>query len=129
MRYEVRYGYGGEGSGAGWRILRWCCWWSAATAEAPHWGEGEYRAALDDEAAVQRCLMVAEVEGRVVGFAVGKVAAGVGELESVAVAGSGAQAGGGAGAVPGGDGVVQGAGRGDDGIGGQGGKCGGDWAL
>jgi len=31
--------------------------------------------------------MVAEVEGRVVGFAVGKVAAGVGELESVAVAG------------------------------------------
>jgi [ribosomal protein S18]-alanine N-acetyltransferase len=57
-----------------------------ATAEAPHWGEGEYRAALDDGAAVRRCLMVAEVERRVVGFAVGKVAAGVGELESVAVA-------------------------------------------
>jgi ribosomal-protein-alanine N-acetyltransferase len=58
-----------------------------ATAEAPHWAEAEYRAALDDAAAVRRCLMVAEVEGRVVGFAVGKVAAGVGELESVAVAG------------------------------------------
>lgn len=55
--------------------------------EAPHWGEAEYCAALDDEAAVRRCLMVGEVEGRVVGFAVGKVAAGVGELESVAVAG------------------------------------------
>ncbi len=58
-----------------------------SAVEAPHWGEGEYLAALDDEAAVRRCLMVAEVEGRVVGFAVGKVAAGVGELESVAVEG------------------------------------------
>jgi ribosomal-protein-alanine N-acetyltransferase len=58
-----------------------------SAAEAPHWGEREYRAALDDGAAVRRCLMVAEVEGLVVGFAVGKVAAGVGELESVAVAG------------------------------------------
>jgi ribosomal-protein-alanine N-acetyltransferase len=58
------------------------------TVEAPHWGEREYRAALDDDSAVRRCLMVAEVEGLVVGFAVGKVAAGVGELESVAVAGS-----------------------------------------
>jgi [ribosomal protein S18]-alanine N-acetyltransferase len=56
--------------------------------EAPHWGEEEYRAALDDGAAVRRCLMVAEVEGRMVGFAVGKFAAGVGELESVAVAAS-----------------------------------------
>lgn len=56
-------------------------------AEAPHWGEGEYRAALEDAGAVRRCLIVAEVEGRLVGFAVGKVAAGVGELESVAVAG------------------------------------------
>jgi [ribosomal protein S18]-alanine N-acetyltransferase len=58
-----------------------------SAVEAPHWSEGEYRAALDDGAAVRRCLMVAEVEGRMVGFAVGKVAAGVGELESVAVAG------------------------------------------
>jgi [ribosomal protein S18]-alanine N-acetyltransferase len=57
-----------------------------ATVEAPHWGEAEYRAALDDEGTVRRCLMVAEVKGRLVGFAVGKVAAGVGELESIAVA-------------------------------------------
>lgn len=57
-----------------------------SAVEAPHWGEAEYRAALDDGVAVRRCLMVAEVEGRLAGFAVGKVAAGVGELESVAVA-------------------------------------------
>ena len=58
-----------------------------SSAEAPHWGEAEYLAALDDGATVRRCLMVAEVEERLVGFAVGKVAAGVGELESVAVGG------------------------------------------
>jgi [ribosomal protein S18]-alanine N-acetyltransferase len=57
-----------------------------SAVEAPHWSEAEYLAALDGEAAVRRCLMVAEVEGRPVGFGVGKVAAGVGELESVAVA-------------------------------------------
>jgi [ribosomal protein S18]-alanine N-acetyltransferase len=58
-----------------------------SSVEAPHWSEGEYLAALDGGTAVRRCLMVAEVEGLVAGFAVGKVAAGVGELESVAVAG------------------------------------------
>lgn len=62
------------------------------TAEAPHWAEAEYRAALPDGGGVRRCLLVAEVEGRLAGFAVGKVAAGaeglVGELESVAVADS-----------------------------------------
>ena len=65
-------------------------------AEAPHWAEGEYAAIVhvdsEDDAAVRRCLLVAEAEGRVVGFAVGKVigagADGVGELESVAVDGA-----------------------------------------
>jgi ribosomal-protein-alanine N-acetyltransferase len=63
-----------------------------AIAEAPHWGEGEYAAMVDaDEAggAVKRCFFVAEGEGRLLGFAVGKVigssGAGVAELESVAV--------------------------------------------
>jgi [ribosomal protein S18]-alanine N-acetyltransferase len=54
--------------------------------EAPHWGEAEYRGALEAASGVRRCLLVAEVEGRLVGFAVGTAAAGVGELESVAVA-------------------------------------------
>jgi [ribosomal protein S18]-alanine N-acetyltransferase len=61
-------------------------------AEAPHWAEGEYAAMVHaDEAgsAVRRCFFVAEAEGRLLGFAVGKVigsnAEGVAELESVAV--------------------------------------------
>ena len=65
-------------------------------AEAPHWGEAEYVAivAADrrTDVAVRRCLMVAETDGRLVGFAVGKVIGfepsgsnGVAELESVAV--------------------------------------------
>jgi len=63
-----------------------------AIAEAPHWAEAEYAAIVtgDKEAdAVRRCLLVAEANGRVVGFAVGKVigsgVGGVAELESVAV--------------------------------------------
>lgn len=44
------------------------------------------------DGAVRRCLLVAEAEGRLLGFAVGKVIGsgtdGVGELESVAVDGS-----------------------------------------
>jgi ribosomal-protein-alanine N-acetyltransferase len=60
-------------------------------AEAPHWVEAEYaaivRAGVDGS--VRRCLLVAEAEGRLLGFAVGKViglgADGVAELESVAV--------------------------------------------
>jgi ribosomal-protein-alanine N-acetyltransferase len=59
-------------------------------AEAPHWGESEYAAivAADRSAdgAVRRCLIVAEAEGGLAGFAVGKVIGfGPGELESVAV--------------------------------------------
>ena len=57
---------------------------------APRWAEADYLAAVElQEGAVRRCLLVAETEGRLVGFAVGKVAK-VGdetlaELESVAV--------------------------------------------
>lgn len=59
-------------------------------AEAPHWTEAEYAAmvAVDRGAddAIRRCLVVAEAEGRLLGFAVGKVTGvGPGELESVAV--------------------------------------------
>ena len=63
-----------------------------AIAEAPHWVEAEYAAMVDvDKAgsAVRRCFFVAEAEGRLLGFAVGKVIGsggeGVAELESVAV--------------------------------------------
>jgi [ribosomal protein S18]-alanine N-acetyltransferase len=62
-------------------------------AEAPHWAEVEYAAIVDAagdvDGAVRRCLLVAEMERRLLGFAVGKVigwgTGGVGELESVAV--------------------------------------------
>ncbi len=62
-------------------------------AEAPHWAEGEYAAIVDGgDGAVRRCLLVAEGEGRLLGFAVGKVIGsgvdGVGELESVTVDGA-----------------------------------------
>ncbi len=64
-----------------------------AVAEAPHWGEAEYGAIVRvQDGGVRRCLLVAEAEGRVVGFAVGKVVgAGVdalAELESVVVDGA-----------------------------------------
>ena len=61
-------------------------------AEAPHLAEAEYAAMVDPDkagGAVRRCFFVAEAEGRLLGFAVGKVIGsngeGVGELESVAV--------------------------------------------
>src|SRR5580704_9350826 len=59
-------------------------------AEAPHWSEAEYAGIVQmREGGVRRCLLVAEAEGRLVGFAVGKVVGmgrdGVAELESVAV--------------------------------------------
>jgi [ribosomal protein S18]-alanine N-acetyltransferase len=66
-----------------------------AAVEAPHWSEAEYEAIVElgEEtrcaARVWRCLFVADREGRLVGFAVGKVigagSGGVAELESVAV--------------------------------------------
>jgi ribosomal-protein-alanine N-acetyltransferase len=62
-----------------------------AAAEAPHWTAEVYAAMVmgEAEAAVQRCLIVAEMDG-VVGFAAAKVLrlgqSAVAELESVAVA-------------------------------------------
>jgi ribosomal-protein-alanine N-acetyltransferase len=58
-----------------------------ATVEAPHWGEAEYAALVDggETGYVRRCLFVAEAEGVVIGFAVGKVVGDLAELESVAV--------------------------------------------
>ncbi len=57
-----------------------------ATVEAPHWAEAEYAAAVNGgEDSVRRCLFVAEAEGSLIGFAVGKVVGDVAELESVAV--------------------------------------------
>jgi [ribosomal protein S18]-alanine N-acetyltransferase len=65
-----------------------------AIAEAPHWPEGEYAAIFrigkDAQGMVKRCLLVAEAEERVLGFAVGKVigtdVGEIAELESVVVA-------------------------------------------
>ncbi len=72
-----------------------------AAPEAPHWTDGEYAAVLVQargeepggehfqDTMLRRCFFVAEFEGRVVGFAVGKVVGialtSVAELESVAV--------------------------------------------
>jgi ribosomal-protein-alanine N-acetyltransferase len=52
--------------------------------EAPHWGEAEYLVAMRSEG-VPRCLLVAEVDRKLTGFAVGMVCGEMGELESVAV--------------------------------------------
>ena len=59
-------------------------------AGAPHWAEAEYAGMLREEGgAVRRCLLVAEGEDGLLGFAVGKVIGcgpgSVAELESVAV--------------------------------------------
>src|SRR5580704_365787 len=62
-------------------------------AEAPHWAEADYGAIVSVDrgldSAVKRCLLVAEADGRVLGFAVGKVIGwgegSLAELESVAV--------------------------------------------
>ncbi len=58
-------------------------------ATAPHWNEGVYREIVADAGAgtgaVRRCLYVACADGKVVGFAVGRVVAGEGEIESIAV--------------------------------------------
>jgi ribosomal-protein-alanine N-acetyltransferase len=71
-----------------------------ATEHAPHWPLGSYSALVSptpDSAALQRCLVVVEIDGKLAGFAVGFIdpvssaldpASRVGELESVVVAGS-----------------------------------------
>jgi ribosomal-protein-alanine N-acetyltransferase len=54
--------------------------------EAPHWAEAEYVAVVEDGGnVVRRCLFIAEAEGMLVGFAVGKIVDEIAELESVAV--------------------------------------------
>lgn len=57
-------------------------------AEAPHWTESDYAVILSGEG-LERCLFVAESDGELAGFAVGKVidagADRLAELESVAV--------------------------------------------
>ena len=73
------------------------------TPQAPHWAESVYAAMLaidrKADATVKRCLLVAECDGSLVGFAVGKaIRAGgetVGELESLAVRSDAQRAGGG----------------------------------
>jgi [ribosomal protein S18]-alanine N-acetyltransferase len=56
---------------------------------APHWSAAEYAGIVAGDG-LRRCFFVAEMDGDLVGFAVGKVigvgAEGSGELESVAVA-------------------------------------------
>ena len=59
--------------------LGWILQVERASETAPHWGEAEYQKILAGEG-VARCLLVAEG-----GFAVGKIVAGGGELESVVV--------------------------------------------
>jgi ribosomal-protein-alanine N-acetyltransferase len=76
---EVRVRAGGVGDVEGVIALE------RGVVEAPHWGAAEYAAIVDVDGGVRRCLMVAEKDGVLVGFAVGKVVAGVGEIESVAV--------------------------------------------
>jgi ribosomal-protein-alanine N-acetyltransferase len=57
-----------------------------ATPEAPHWSDAEYAAAIGGGGGyVRRRLFVAETDGVVIGFAVGKVAGDLAELESIAV--------------------------------------------
>lgn len=57
-------------------------------AEAPHWTEADYAAAIDsiEDPYLRRCLFVAEQGSVVIGFAIGKLTADIAELESVAVA-------------------------------------------
>ncbi|NYF90746.1 GNAT family N-acetyltransferase [Tunturiibacter empetritectus] len=66
-----------------------------ATPEAPHWAEMEYGATVspdESQAAMKRCLFIAEAESGLLGFAVGKVLVSetfmLAELESVAVSAS-----------------------------------------
>lgn len=57
------------------------------TLEAPHWGRVEYErciAAVDREG-LQRAGFVAEADDSLIGFAIGKLVAGICELESIAV--------------------------------------------
>jgi [ribosomal protein S18]-alanine N-acetyltransferase len=56
-------------------------------AAAPHWNRGAYECCVDagDAQTLRRTGFVAVADGRLLGFSIGKLVAGVGELESVAV--------------------------------------------
>lgn len=58
---------------------------AAGLAEAPQWPEAAYRQALDREARPCRIAVAAELDERLVGFAVAAVVASEAELESIAV--------------------------------------------
>jgi len=59
---------------------------AVALPEAPHWKPEAYHAAIGPLASPRRHALVAERQGRVIGFAVLLVAADEAELESIAVA-------------------------------------------
>lgn len=57
-----------------------------AAVKAPHWTAAEYAAVVaNDSEYVSSRLFVAESEGELIGFAVGKALGGIAELETVAV--------------------------------------------
>jgi ribosomal-protein-alanine N-acetyltransferase len=61
--------------------------------EAPHWSEKEYSAMISQDRSagslIKRCLLIAEAEGRLLGFGVGKMIGtaheGIAELETIVV--------------------------------------------
>ena len=63
-----------------------------ATENAPHWPQSAYAAILED-AAAPRCLIVAETSDALAGFAVGMIQQSAAELESVVVAANSRRAG------------------------------------
>lgn len=58
-----------------------------AVPETPRWGREEYDRCIgaDEAVSLRRSGFVAEAEGRFLGFSIGKLVAGVCELESIAV--------------------------------------------
>ncbi|HVC46744.1 MAG TPA: ribosomal protein S18-alanine N-acetyltransferase [Terracidiphilus sp.] len=59
---------------------------AAGLPQAPQWPRAAYEAALNADAAVRRVALVAEIDGRPVGFAVASVLGPEAELETMAVA-------------------------------------------
>ena len=57
-------------------------------SEAPHWNRAAYEGCIasEESAALVRAGFVAEVQGQLVGYLIGKLVAGICELESIAVA-------------------------------------------
>jgi len=54
--------------------------------EAPHWTLSDYeRCVTNSSESLQRTGFVAEAKGNLLGFCIGKLVAGIGELESIAV--------------------------------------------